>query len=83
MQIDTIRALFSQLTALVIIIGGGLFLYATYTTKDADGLTKGAVIAIVTLAANFVFSKEVATNASRSSERAFAAGTGSPAGPTA
>lgn len=81
MQIDTIRALFTYLTAIIVIVGGGLFLLAIRNDANPNDLMTGAAISVVTLAVQFVFTKETATSASRSSERAFAQATGNPPGP--
>lgn len=77
MEADTIRLWFTYLTALVVIAGGGLFLLIVRNDNPPNDLITGAAISVVTLAVNFVFTKETATSSSRASERAFTAGAAS------
>ncbi len=76
MQTDTIKALFSYGTALVIIIGGGLFLFATRldppesASQDYGLLVAGFIGAAVT----WIFSSESATRSARSTSNAIEQG---------
>lgn len=74
MQIDTIRAVFTYVMALVVVVGGGAFLLAVRNDTPPNDLITGAAISVVTLAVQFVFSKEQQTATARQSERAFLAG---------
>jgi hypothetical protein len=68
-KIDTLRALFTYLTALLVIVGGGAFLY--YTRLDPDPSQLQLVVSgFMGAAVGWVFSSESATRASRTTERA-------------
>ncbi len=73
MNADTIKLWFVYITALVIIIGGGLFLYSTRaeaTAHDLQILIAGFMGAAIT----FVFNRESATQATRAAQSSTAAG---------
>ncbi len=74
MQTDTIKALFTYVIALVIIVGGFIFLYATQ--GNTDQLLAGAVIGFIGSAIQFVFNRETQTQTARQVERSTAAGAG-------
>lgn len=74
MQADNIRLLFTYLIALVVIVGGGLFLIVVRNDNPPNDLITGAAISVVTLAVQFVFTKETATATARQTERAVVAG---------
>jgi hypothetical protein len=76
MQIDTLRAAFTYLTALVVIVGGGLMLFASrLDPAESNSQNLSLVLAgFIGAAIQFVFNKETATASGRQSERAFAQG---------
>jgi hypothetical protein len=73
--IDTIKAVFTYVTALTIIVGGGAFLYQTYADPNAQTV---GIIAIVSgfigAAIQFVFGSEIQTRTAKQSEAASASG---------
>jgi len=69
MQIDTIRALFTYISALVILIGGGALLFATYADPQANSLLV-MVGGFIGAAIQFLFGQEIATRTARQSTAA-------------
>lgn len=82
MQIDTIRALFTYVTALVVVVGGGMLLYLTYNDPGAANVLV-MVGGFIGSALTFLFGAEVATRTARQSTAAtLAANTASSNGAT-
>lgn len=75
MQTDTIKLLFTYSIALVIVVGGGLFLYATLGQSDAES-TRLAIVGFMGGATAFVFSQESAKQATRAAQSTSAATAG-------
>lgn len=78
-NLDTYKAFMTYMIALVIIVGGMVFLWKVLSTplSTTDNLTLLIVGAVITLLGNasaFVFGLEIATRSARQSERASAAG---------
>lgn len=69
MQIDTIRALFTYFTALIVTIGGGAILYATYADERANNLLV-MIGGFIGFALQFLFGQETATRSARQSTAA-------------
>lgn len=69
MGIDQLKVLFTYGVALVIMVGGLLFLYFAPTEDQNDRL---AIVGFMGIALNFVFMRETATNSARQTERAVA-----------
>lgn len=65
MQIDTLRALFTYTAALIVLIGGGILLYAT-PDPDLRVMVGGFMGASI----QFLFAQEVATRTARQSATA-------------
>lgn len=76
MQSDTLKIIAAYVTALVIIIGGFLFLYAT--RLDNAGDLRLAVVGFMGSAIGYVFVRDTQAGSARQSERAFAAGQSNP-----
>jgi zinc transporter ZupT len=73
MNADTIKALFTYLTAFVLVIGGIGVLYLT--SRDANATNLQVIIAgFVGSALTFLFVQENSTRASRSAERQMSIG---------
>lgn len=70
---DTVRMVFTYGIALVVVVGGGLFLYETRAEPDSQG-TSLVVAGFIGAAITFVFGQEGATRASRASEKASQSG---------
>jgi uncharacterized membrane protein YqiK len=71
-SIDTLRAIFTYLIALVVVIGGGLFLFLTRAEPAAQ--TQAVVIAgFMGSALTFVFGSEVQTRTARQAAASTAA----------
>lgn len=75
MQTDTIKLWFTYAIALVLIVGGGLFLLVTRldppgTSQDLQLVIAGFIGSAVT----FVFTRETQTQTTRSNVAAFTAG---------
>lgn len=73
MQVDTIRALFTYITALIVVIGGGAILYLTYADDAASNLLV-MVGGFIGFALQFLFGQETATRSARQSAAATLAG---------
>jgi hypothetical protein len=69
MQIDTLRALFTYIAALIILIGGGFILYATYADDRSANLLV-MVGGFMGAAIQFLFGQEIATRTARQSTAA-------------
>lgn len=67
MQADTVKLLFSYLIALVLIVGGGLFLYATRAEPASSDLQL-VIAGFIGAAVTFVFNRESATQATRAAQ---------------
>lgn len=63
---DTIRAVFTYLIALVIVLGGGVFLFLTRAEPDAQG-TALVISGFIGAAIAFVFGQETQTRTARQS----------------
>lgn len=74
MQVDTIRALFTYVTALIVVVGGGILLYATYNDPQASNVLV-MVGGFIGSALTFLFGAEVATRTARQSTAATLAAT--------
>ena len=61
---DTIRMTFTYLIALVCVVGGGVFLFATRAEPDSQG-TSLVIAGFIGAAVTFVFGQEGATRAAR------------------
>lgn len=70
---DTIRLVFTYTIALVIVVGGGLFLYETRAQPDAAS-TQLVVSGFIGAAIAFVFGQETATRTARQSTAASVSG---------
>lgn len=64
--VDTIRAVFTYLIALVVVIGGGLILYLSKTDPSA-GDFRAVVAGFIAAAITFVFQQETQTRTARQS----------------
>lgn len=73
MQTDKIKLVFTYSIALVIIVGGGAFLFLTRADTSAHDLQLG-IFGLMTLAAQFVFGQEVAKAATRAAQASAASG---------
>lgn len=73
-RVDTIKASFTYFTALILIVGGLAFLYATRLDNPKDDLISGAIIGFIGAAIQFVFSRETQTQTARQIESATMAG---------
>jgi len=71
--IDTIRAVATYAIALVLIVGGLLFLYGTRADGDVGDL-RLAVVGFITAAITFVFAQETQTRTARQTVTAVDAG---------
>ena len=67
MQTDTIKLLFTYTIALVIVVGGGAFLYATLGQADAES-TRLAIVGFMGGATAFVFAQESSKQATRAAQ---------------
>lgn len=77
MQIDTIKAVFTYATALIIILAGFGFLFFYVPPAGDNGQAASALLAVTGLmggASTFLFSAEVATRATRAASASTAAG---------
>lgn len=71
--IDTIRALFTYTTALIIVVGGGLIIYVS--RADPDAVDVVAIVAgFMGAALTFLFSSETQTRTARQTNTASATG---------
>jgi hypothetical protein len=70
---DTVRMIFTYLIALVIVLGGGAFLFVTRTEPDTQG-TALVIAGFIGAAITFVFGQEGATRAARQSTAASESG---------
>lgn len=70
---DNIRMVFTYLIALVIVIGGGLFLFLTRAEPDSQG-TALMIAGFIGAAITFVFGQEGATRAARQTTNASVSG---------
>src|SRR5688572_7683964 len=61
---DTIRMVFTYLIALVMVVGGGAFLFVTRAEPDAQG-TSLVIAGFIGAAITFVFGQETGTRAAR------------------
>lgn len=80
--IDTIRMIFSYIIALVVVSGGGFYIY-THGTDQAASSTLVVVAGFMGSALTFVFGLEVQTRTARQSESSTAAATAAAASTTA
>ncbi len=67
MQADNIKLLFTYTIALVIVVGGGVFLYATLGQADAES-TRLAIVGFMGGATAFVFAQESSKQATRAAQ---------------
>jgi small-conductance mechanosensitive channel len=81
MNADTIKLVFTYTIALVIIVGGGIFLFATIGNKDAES-SRLAVVGFMGAAITFVFTSEAATRATRAAQSSSASGAATVTGVT-
>ena len=73
MSADTLKLIFSYTTAVLVILGGGAFLFATRGDPTAES-TRLAIVGFMGSAITFVFTSEVATRATRAAQSAIATG---------
>lgn len=66
MSVDTIRAIFTYLTALIVVLGGGIILYASRADPSTSD-TRVAIGTFIGAALTFLFSSEVQTRTARQS----------------
>jgi hypothetical protein len=69
MMIDTIRAIFTYMTVLVVVIGGFLIIYVTRSDLNATD-TRLMIAGFIGSALTFAFSTEVQTRTARQSAAA-------------
>lgn len=81
MQADTVRLWFTYVIALAVILGGGAFLLVVRNDNPPNDLITGAAISVVTLAVQFVFTKETSTSTARQTVAAVVAGQNGPVQP--
>lgn len=81
MNADTVKLWFSYVIALVIIVGGGLFLYATRAEPDSQSLQL-VIAGFIGAAVTFVFNRESATQATRAAQSSAASAVASNNGTT-
>ena len=74
MQADKIKLLFTYLIALVVIIGGGLMIYAPRDPASTD--VSLLIAGFIGSALTFVFGAESATRATRAAQSSSASGVG-------
>ena len=70
MQADKVKMLFTYLIALILIVGGGVMLYAIRLDPADSGATtlSLAIVGFIGAAVQFVFSAESATRATRAAQ---------------
>lgn len=73
MRSDTLKLTFTYVIALTIVVGGGLFLYATRSEPDSRELQL-VIAGFIGAAISFVFNRESATQATRASQSSSAMG---------
>jgi hypothetical protein len=71
-SIDTIRAVFTYTLALVVVVGGGLMLYATRLEQGSDAVQL-AIVGFIGGALTFAFGQEVQSRTARQAATATAA----------
>lgn len=76
MQADTLKLIFTYVIATIVIVGGGLMLYASrLDPADSNSQNLSLVLAgFIGAAIQFVFNRETQTSTARQVERATAAG---------
>jgi len=67
MGADTIRLYFTYVVALVVIVGGGLFLFAIRGDPASNDLQL-AIVGFIGMALAYVFNRETATQATRAAQ---------------
>lgn len=73
MSVDTIRALFTYATALVVVLGGGAIIYVSRADPSASDVV-AIVAGFVGASLSFLFGSEVQTRTARQSATATAVG---------
>ena len=73
MQVDTIKLVFTYALALVVVVGGGWFLFATLGQADAES-TRLVIAGFMGSAITFVFGQESAKAATRAAQSSAASG---------
>ena len=73
MQADTAKLWFTYTLALVVVVGGGLFLFATLGQADAES-TRLVIAGFMGSAITFVFGQESAKAATRAAQSSAASG---------
>jgi hypothetical protein len=75
-QTDQIKMIFTYLVAMILIVGGGLMLYAIRLDPPESGSAtlSLAVVGLIGAAVQFVFSSESATRATRAAQSSAAGG---------
>lgn len=73
MQTDNVKLIFTYLIALIVVLGGGAFLYLTLGQVDAES-TRLVVAGFMGSAITFVFGQESAKSATRAAQASAAAG---------
>jgi len=73
MQTDTVKLVFTYLIALIVVVGGGAFLYLTLGQPDAES-TRLVVAGFMGSAITFVFGQESAKAATRAAQSSAASG---------
>jgi hypothetical protein len=75
MQANTVKLIFTYVVVLVILVGGGLFLYLTRLDPNPDQLARGGILAAIVASTQFVFNHETATRATIAANNSFDSGT--------
>ena len=74
MNSDTLKLIFTYALAFVVVVGGGLMLYATRSEPAAQDL-RLALAGFIGAALTYVFNRETATQATRAAQSSAAGGT--------
>lgn len=81
MQADTLKLLFTYILALIVVLGGGVMLFAIRLDPPESGSAtlSLAIVGFIGLALGWAFNREAATQATRAAQSSAAQATGSPA----
>jgi type IV secretory pathway TrbL component len=74
MQANNIKLIFTYIIVLVVLVGGGAFLYFTRLDPNPDQLSRGGILAAIAASIQFVFNHETATRAAIAATSAFDSG---------
>ena len=81
MQTDNIKLVFTYLIALLVVLGGGVFLFLTLGQADAES-TRLVIAGFMGSAITFVFGQESAKAATRAAQASAASGAATATGAT-